>query len=402
MSYLLIPIAAFVALLWLPTLVEVLALLNAGARRVLGFATAGERTSTVASGPARLLFLVPAHNEALLIGDCVRSLVAQQYPAAARRVVVVADNCTDATARVAREAGAEALERFDTQLRGKPRALAWALSCLPVHEYDAVVIIDADSVVDAGFARALDAQGPLAGIAVQAYFGTLNETETWLTRLGGVLARSRYEVTYPLRQAAGLNCPLTGNGMCIGRELLVDGGWQAFSLTENWELFARYTAAGVPIRYAQRALLLSQEARSLAQGQTQRVRWLAGRSWVLRQWWRAVVASRRTGPLQKLAALTELAMPSPVLHGALALVLAAIAALLPTPAGHIVAVLALLSLASPLLSTVLVIARHPEPVPTIAAFARLPMYAMWRVVVAVRTLLLGSGLEWRKTERHST
>ena len=80
----------------------------------------------------RLLLLVPAHNEELLIDSCVRSLIALDYPPARFSVVVIADNCTDRTADLARAASARCLERHDVEHPGKPRAVAWALKQLPL------------------------------------------------------------------------------------------------------------------------------------------------------------------------------------------------------------------------------------------------------------------------------
>src|SRR5438045_526297 len=75
----------------------------------------------------RIAVLVPAHDEAALIGRCVRSLRAQTYPSHLYDVIVVADNCTDATASIARSAGAEVLVRDEPGARGKGRALRWAI-----------------------------------------------------------------------------------------------------------------------------------------------------------------------------------------------------------------------------------------------------------------------------------
>src|SRR5205809_2279984 len=81
------------------------------------------RAITPAEELPRLLFLVPAHNEELLIESCVRSLVGMRYPATCYSVVVIADNCTDRTSPLARAAGARCLERHDQALPGKPRAI---------------------------------------------------------------------------------------------------------------------------------------------------------------------------------------------------------------------------------------------------------------------------------------
>lgn len=361
-------------------------------------ATTSRRSGPCSTELPRLLFLVPAHDEQLLIGGCVRSLARQQYPVERRRIVVVADNCGDATAEIARREGAECLERADLAAPGKPRALAWALAQLAADPWVACVVIDADSVVAPDYASRVAQRGPLDGKAVQTYFGTLNERESWLTRLAGVLTRCRYEVAYPLKARAGLNCPLTGNGMVLGRDLLRDG-WDAFSLTENWELYARYTAAGVPIELGRDAKLYSQEASSLRQGQTQRKRWLAGRLGVARSYLGRIVLSGSVGWRQKLDAVVELAGLSPVLHLMGVVAVAGIGWLVGGSVAHWAAVGALLSLVPLVLQVVVVLWRHPEPGKTVLAFAMLPVYAVWRIVVVGRTLLGLKGMTWRRTAR---
>ncbi len=367
---------------------------------------APRRRRAGADGPGqslqRLLFLVPAHDEQAIIAACVRSLLAMDYPAGRARVVVIADNCTDRTAQAAREAGADVLERHDLALLGKPRAIAWALEQQDLSALDAVVIIDADTVVEPQFARAIDAVGPLRDCAAQAYFATLNEGDNWLTLLAGVLARARYEVVYPRRERAGLNCPLTGNGMVLGAGLLAERGWNAFSLTENWELYASFTADGIPIRYAQRAKLFSQEVRNLSQGVSQRRRWVVGRRQTLRQWWGPLARSRRIGLAQKVDALYELSAPGPVMGGTIAVVLAVLALLLLGGApGWIVAAMALVSQMPLVFATLAVLARHPQRLRVVAAMALLPAYAVWRAGVSLGSLVGTGRMGWQKTRRNT-
>jgi cellulose synthase/poly-beta-1,6-N-acetylglucosamine synthase-like glycosyltransferase len=395
MILLTIALGIFVIGLWAQNLVDLAALVAV----ILRPARVGRRSAPAPAVP-RLLFLVPAHNEEELIGHCVRSLISMEYPVESRRIVVIADNSSDRTATFAREAGAECVERVDATLRGKPHALAWALRLLGLTDVEACVIVDADTIVAPGFARGLAALAPLERIAVQANVGTMNEWDNWLTRLEGLLGRCRYEVTYRLRDAAGLHCPLTGNGMCIGRELLIPNGWQAFSLTENWELYARYTAEGIPVRYGRDAKLFMQIVRTMNQGQTQRARWLAGRTWVLRNWWRDILNSRNTNPLDKFATLTELASLSPVLHLTTAVAVALTALVLPGSAGFWIAAAALTSVASNVVATGIVLIRHPHPSQILLAFLRLPLYATWRASVAATTWFVRGPSEWLKTERH--
>lgn len=391
-------LAALTVWAWLPNLVDLTAIVATIFRRFTGV------TQTVVTGAGdlpRLVLLVPAHNEEILVTQCVRSLVQMDYPSHLRRIIVIADNSTDGTARLAREAGAECLERRDSERRGKPHALAWAIRQIPLSDFDACVVVDADTAVAAGFAKGLAALAPLDGIAAQAYIGTLNEWDNWLTRLAGVLARCRYEFTYLLRDYAGLNCPLTGNGMCIGRRLLELEGWQAFSLTENWELYARYTAEGIRIRFARAARLYTQQVQSMQQGKIQRSRWSAGRTWALREWGVRILRSGQTSVLNKFATVTELLSLTPVMHLATVVAITTIAALVPVPERAWIVALAAGSLLTHVIATLAVLIQHPEPGATLWAFARLPVYATWRLSVAAHTLLLPSSGEWRKTERNS-
>src|SRR5450759_2352236 len=129
-------------------------------------------------GRQRFLFLVPAHNESLLIGACVRSLTTMNRDRADFEVLVVADNCEDDTSLVAASAGARVLDRADPTRPGKPDAIQWALDSLPLATFDAVTIIDADSTVEPGFANALAGLGTLRGKAVQTYNGIANERDS--------------------------------------------------------------------------------------------------------------------------------------------------------------------------------------------------------------------------------
>ena len=314
---------------------------------------------------------------------------------------MIADNCHDETAALVRNAGARVLERSDTSHVGKPHAIAWAFAHLDLAAYDAVLIIDADTVVDPGVSDALAAAGELRDIAVQAYFGLRNERDSWLSLLSGLLARVRYEGQYRLKVQAGLNCPLTGNGMCLGVGLLARAGWAADALTENWELYARYTAMGERILFAPAARLHSQEARTLRQSATQRRRWQAGRFSALRAYWRALATSRRCGARQKLDALSELAAPSPVLHSGLGVGLALATATLPSTSARIAAVIFAASVLPLAVRTANAWARSPNRVSMTAAILRLPMYLVWRVWLGIYGLFERE-TRWKRSPRHAS
>jgi len=382
-----------VAVILLPVVSEILCLLVSW-RRVVPVKARLEMP--------RLLFLVPAHNEELLITNCVRSLVGLAYPGSHRRVVVVADNCNDNTARLAREQGAETMERNDPSAPGKPRALAWALAQIDLTKWDACVIVDADSTVAPTFALGLGELAPLNDIVFQPNNWVLNEFENWLTRLGGLLGRCRFNVTYPLKQSAGLNCPIS-NGMGFGTNVLMRDGWRSFSITEDTELYAVYTAEGVKLRHAPAANLYSQEAHSLPQGAIQRRRWIAGRVHIIREWAPRLLRSKKIGWRQKLDALVELALPAPVLHLLVAggVIAAALLGVGGKP-GVWIAFAAVASLSGIVVTTLTALWHHPRPWSTLASFVMLPVYAAWRLVVVLRTVVTVRDTRWQRTARTSS
>ena len=346
-----------------------------------------------------MLFLVPAHDEALLIEECVTSLMRMTATDADFRVVVIADNCSDDTAARARACGAQVLERTNPLRRGKPHAIEWAMSLEKVGEYDAVVIIDADTHVARDFADVLAAYGPLKDKAVQAYFGLSNESDSWLSRLAGLLSRIRYEGQYPMRQRANFNCALTGNGMCLGSSLLGRLGWAPDALTENWELYARYTVYGARIEYAQDARLFSQEASSLKQSGTQRKRWQSGRLAALRMYAGELIRRPGLRMGQRIDAIAELSSLGPVLHSAGGIALGVGLLFLPNAVAQAFGAIFMISVLPMVGWTADAWIRSPDRLAIMAALLRLPIYVLWRAGVATKALIIGGKLGWERSPR---
>jgi cellulose synthase/poly-beta-1,6-N-acetylglucosamine synthase-like glycosyltransferase len=188
--------------------------------------------------------------------------------------------------------------------------------------------------------------------------------------------------------------------MGFGTNLLMRDGWRSFSITEDTELYAIYTEAGVTIRHASAANLFSQEAQSLQQGATQRRRWLAGRFHIIRDWGPRLLRSPHIGWRQKLDAFVELGLSGPVLHVVVAVAAAAVALVaVRGTLGWWIASLAAASLSALVITTIAVIVRHPQPWRTVSSFLMLPLYACWRLVVVLRTLGTLRDTTWRRTSR---
>ena len=388
-SALLFLVALVVAL---PAICDLWCLLKSGVRSV--------PVQPEATGTQPVIFLVPAHNEALLIRRCVRSLLAQRYPREELMVAVVADNCSDETAAAAREEGATVLERNSETDRGKGHAIAWALKQLPLDRYAAVIIVDADTLVDDDYALQLARWCPLEDRAIQSYDGMSNEFENWLTRMAGVLTRNRYGIALPLKVGAGLSVPLTGDGTVLGSSLLARSPWSVATITEGWELYARYTLDGLQVIYEPRSRLYAQETRGLAQSRSQRERWTAGRLAVLRMYLPAILTRGRATLLQRLDLIAELTNLGPIMRAAIGVAGIAVVAATRIPAWPALTALFATGVLQPALYSAISLASHPQRTQTLIAFLRLPFYALWRVGVGIRAFALSGKTLWVRTSRH--
>lgn len=383
--------AALAGVLLLPSLSDVVSVLRVALRPRV-------RQGSRAVHTPRFLFLVPAHNEEVLLPACLESLRRMRYPPGRADVVVIADNCSDRTAAIARAAGVRCLERRAAADPGKPRAIAWALTQVRIGDYDAVAIVDADTEVDPDFAARLATAAPLAGKVLQPYNGVSNRTQNALTRMGAVLSAANHGLAYVLKTRAGVSVPLSA-GMCIGSDVLASHGWTVSSLSEDWELYALLTARGVPIEGVSGAHIRAQEAASLRDSTSQRQRWTAGKVAVLLRYAWPLIRSAEAGVARKLDALAELTAVGPVLHAGIVSLAAGTMWLVRPPAWSWIAALLVASLLRPLVYTLAAIGKDPEPWRAVRAFLFLPCYAVWRLYAALTTLAMVGGRPWVRTAR---
>lgn len=236
---------------------------------------------------ARFIILIPAHNEELLLGDILQDLQHQFYPADHYEIVVIADNCTDKTAEIATAAGAITLVRNDLTNRGKGQALNWAIQEQLSHwsrSWDALVIMDADSILNPDFLWFMDERLQQGYQAIQGYYGVLNSSDNWRTSLMSA-ALSVFHFIRPLgRDRLGLPCGLKGNGMCFSRPLIERFGYPASSVVEDIELALIYLKEGIGVKFSPGAQVYAQMATTQRHADTQRKRWEGGRFELMSKW----------------------------------------------------------------------------------------------------------------------
>jgi cellulose synthase/poly-beta-1,6-N-acetylglucosamine synthase-like glycosyltransferase len=353
----------------------------------------------------RFALLIPAHDEEVVIGSLLASIAALDYPAALRDVYVIADNCTDETANVAREAGVAGVqvrERCDERQRGKGYAVRWLLEDLEREDvrYDGYVVVDADSQLSPNFLSAL-AAGLARGMdAQQGQYRVQNGTAAWTAGLRAV-AFALINHLRPLgRSALGWSVGLKGNGMCFSRRLIERFGWAAYSLAEDAEYHLALVSAGVRVAYAPEAVVTSAMPTTLRQARSQQQRWERGRLTLARTHALALMRGAwRHRDLARLDAIAEVCLPPiSTLVGLLALVVLGAVALRWGPglvvASGLVVIFALHGAAGVGLAR---LSWHAY-----GALLYAPWYVIWKIgIYCGATLRRGDGA-WVRTSRSAT
>jgi 1,2-diacylglycerol 3-beta-glucosyltransferase len=226
----------------------------------------------------RMAIVVPAHDEEVGISETVRSLLSVDYPRENYEVVVVADNCCDRTAEVARQAGARILAREDAERRGKGYALRFAFDhVLGEGAAEAIVVVDADTVVSPNILRAFAAHLTDGAGVLQAHYGVRNADESWRTRLLAIAFEAFHGVRSMARERLHLSCGLRGNGMAFAAEVLRAVPHEAFSVVEDLEYGIQLAHAGYRVRYVEEARVFGLMAVTETASRSQRQRWEGGR-----------------------------------------------------------------------------------------------------------------------------
>lgn len=268
------------------------------------------RTHAINPTPTRRFALVvPAHNEQQALPALLASIAALDYPRDLVAVTVVADNCNDDTASLARAAGATVLERSDDERVGKGYALAHALEHMNAAA-DAVVFIDGDCTISKNFLRALDARLDAGDDVVQAYYG-MKRPSTAANVVLRELALTLVHRVRPLGRARfGGSAGLKGSGMCFTREAIQRADWQSFGLAEDVEQHTRVVRAGMRVGFASDALVLGEAPSALGAAAGQHRRWEAGRLSAARTDGIALLAEGvRARSLVRIDAAIELLIP---------------------------------------------------------------------------------------------
>ena len=231
--------------------------------------------------PKRYAVLICARDEEYVLGHLIASVQEQEYPDDLVDIYVLADNCTDGTAMVAREKGAIVYERENKELIGK----GYALECLIDHitengtkwDYEGFIIVDADNLLDKHFISEMNKAINAGNMIVTGYRNSKNFSDNWLSSGYALWFLRESKYLNNARELLGLSSQVNGTGFVVHRDIIRKyGGWKFFTLTEDVEFSFAMAANGDRIACNKAAIIYDEQPVKFINSWKQRTRWVKG------------------------------------------------------------------------------------------------------------------------------
>ncbi len=223
--------------------------------------------------------LIPARNEEAVIANLLKSIKRQDYPAELITTFVVADNCTDGTAKVARENGAVCYERFNDAERTKGFALKFLFENIErdygVDSFEGYFIFDSDNLLNKDYISKMNDSFDAGEKIITSYRNTKNFDENWIASTYAIHWLRSIRFRHRARSVFRLATNIQGTGFLFASEIVKDG-WKWTSLTEDRALTADAVAHGYKISYNDEAVFFDEQPTSLKIALRQRIRWSKG------------------------------------------------------------------------------------------------------------------------------
>ena len=226
----------------------------------------------------KFMAIIPAHNEEKVVGNLIESLKNQTYDKNLYDIYVIADNCTDETAKIAKQSGAIVYERFDEAHKTKGYALKWFLKkkIKENADYDAFFVFDADNIVDKNFITNMNKKLCQGEEVVQGYRDIKNPTDNWITAGYALFYWTMHRFYHLARYNIGLSPLLNGTGFMVKFDVVKPNGWETETLTEDIEFSLKQIIKGKKLGWATDAIVYDEQPTSFKQSWSQRSRWTVG------------------------------------------------------------------------------------------------------------------------------
>lgn len=351
----------------------------------------------------KFAIIIPAHNEELIVGELCKNLKLLNYNREFYDIYFIADNCSDETAHICSDNDFKVLERHDDADKGKGYAIKYAFDNVSLNQYDAVLIIDADTHVDKNILFELSRALTNGENAIQCYIKIPNKDETWFTELLSVSRVINGLFYHYPKSLLGLSSYLMGSGICFSTDLIKKKGWTAFSIAEDWEYYAQLLLDGYRIGFAKNAVVYQYESRSLGQATSQRLRWSSGRWKVTKTLgMQLLMAGLKKRSLMLLDASLPLIFPNYSLQINLTVVAMALTFLLPSTSLKVfLIVVSICLLAGQLLIFVAGAFVAGSLWRTTRAALYIPVFLVWKSVIDILCFTgLYQGKRWVRTRRY--
>ena len=254
----------------------------------------------------RFMAIIPAHNEEAVVGNLIESLKAQTYNKELYDIYVIADNCTDNTAKVAREAGAIVYERFDETKKTKGYALNWFLQQKIKEDapYDAFFVFDADNIVDKNFITNMNRKLCQGEDVVQGYRDIKNPSDNWITAGYAIFYWQMHRFYHLARYNLGLSPLLNGTGFMVKFDVIKPQGWDTKTLTEDIEFSLKRIIKGKKLGWATDAIVYDEQPTGFKQSWSQRSRWTVGHMQCIKEYTKDLaIATKKNKKMMNLDGL---------------------------------------------------------------------------------------------------
>lgn len=223
--------------------------------------------------------MIAARNEKYVIGNLIDSIKKQDYPEDLYTIFVVADNCTDETAQIARDKGAVVYERFDDVHKTKGFALEFLVNNIEkdygVKSFEGYFIFDADNLLKRNYITKMNDAFDEGCKIITSYRNTKNFDENWVASTYALHWIRSIRTNHRARSVLRLATNIQGTGFLFANEVIKDG-WHYTSLTEDRALTADAVAQGYQITYQDEAEFYDEQPTSLKIALRQRLRWSKG------------------------------------------------------------------------------------------------------------------------------
>ena len=273
--------------------------------------------------PHRFAVLISARNESVVIGDLLESIRSQTYPQELIHTFVIADNCTDDTAEIARRHGATVYTRFNDELVGKGYALHELLGHIREdcpEAFDGYFVFDADNILRPDYIERMNETFSSGYEITTSYRNSKNYGANWISAGYALWFLRESQYLNRARMKIGSSCAVSGTGFLFSHRVMEENdGWPFYLLVEDIQFSVCSILRGYKIGYCEQAELFDEQPVTFAQSWRQRSRWAKGYFQVMRHYGAKLIGGAFHGSFSALDMSLNI-MPAFILSAAMIVV----------------------------------------------------------------------------------